>query len=117
MERNSSPFKYSIGSQLQWFQVRINHRLLPTKSYLHKIKVNDSPLCTTCNEEETLIHMLWTCPQTKLFIQQIRDLFMSKHINFIINEELYMFNIGRHYCEAELFLLLQMKYYIFHVKD
>ena len=41
---------------------------------------------------------------------------MSKHINFIINEELYMFNIGRHYCEAELFLLLQIKYYIFSCK-
>ena len=67
-----SPFKHSIGTQLQWFQVRINHRLLPTKSYLYKIKVTDSPRCTTCNQEETLVHMLWTCPQTRFFIQQIR---------------------------------------------
>ena len=39
----SLPFKLGVGSQLQWFQVRINHRLLPTKSYLYKIKVKDSP--------------------------------------------------------------------------
>ena len=28
----SSSFKLSLGSKMQWFQTRINHRILPTKS-------------------------------------------------------------------------------------
>ena len=37
----SSPFKLNVGTNLQWFQTRINHRLLPTKKYLYTI--NASP--------------------------------------------------------------------------
>ena len=57
----TSPFKYKYSSILQWFQIRIIHRILPTKKYLYQIKTIDSPICTNCNQEETLTHLLWTC--------------------------------------------------------
>ena len=28
----SFPFKLSLGTKMQWFQTRINHRILPTKN-------------------------------------------------------------------------------------
>ena len=31
----SSPFKLSLGTKMQWFQTRINHRILQTKKYLY----------------------------------------------------------------------------------
>ena len=50
----SSPFKLNVGTNLQWFQTRINHRLLPTKKYLYTINARypdnipsgQNPLCS-----------------------------------------------------------------------
>ena len=61
------PFIITKDSSLQWFQYRINHRLLSTKSYLYKVKIADSPLCPSCQVDETIMHMLWDCPETQTF--------------------------------------------------
>lgn len=35
-------------SKIQWFQARIIHKILAANSFLHKIKMINSPLCTFC---------------------------------------------------------------------
>ena len=51
-------------SENREIQTRINHRLLPTKKYLHNMKLAQSPNCNFCQEEETISHMLWECQES-----------------------------------------------------
>ena len=44
------PFKLSLGTKMQWFQTRINHRILPTKMYLYNMKYVPSPRCSVCQK-------------------------------------------------------------------
>ena len=60
-----SPFQIFIGTKLQWFQIRINHRILPTKKFLYTIKYIQSPNCNFCQEEETINHMFWNCQESQ----------------------------------------------------
>jgi hypothetical protein len=40
--------------------------LLPTKANLYRRHINSNPLCPICGmEEETLGHILWSCPLAK----------------------------------------------------
>ena len=91
---------------------------MSTKLYLHKIKIIESPLCTSCDEpvDETITHMLWSCPETKCFLQKIKTLLHTRNIQFNLIEELYIFNIGKQYNTATLILILEIKYYIFSSK-
>ncbi len=69
------PFKISKDSKLQWFQYRINNRILGTNYLLKKkkgIKGNDS--CTFCGSSpETLSHLFWDCDIVKNFWKNIQD--------------------------------------------
>ena len=60
--------------------------------------------------------MLWSCPKTKYFLQQIKTLLHTNNIQFNLIEELYIFNIGKQYNIATLILILEIKYYIFSSK-
>ena len=60
--------------------------------------------------------MLWECTETKHNLQQIKAILLSKKMSIQFNEELIIFNIGKHYNEAELFLILLIKHYIFSSK-
>ena len=71
----ATPFKYNLSVQQQWFQIRKNHRILLCKKYLYTLKLNSSPLCSFCDQEETLVHMFWTCATTQLFLNKLRDCF------------------------------------------
>ena len=58
----SMPFKYSKDSHLQWFQIRILHRTLPTNNPQTKMNIKANQVCTVCNQEtETLLHLFWKC--------------------------------------------------------
>ena len=36
-----APFKKQYSSILRWFQVRVNHRILPTNKLVYKIHIKD----------------------------------------------------------------------------
>ena len=72
------PFKITKDSRIQWFQIRIIHRIIGTNYYLHKIKYNDNPLCTFCkNENETIEHLFWQCS----FVKDIIDIYFKTKKN------------------------------------
>ena len=108
-----SPFKLNIGTKLQWFQTKINHRILPTRKFLHKIKYIQNPNCHFCNQEETISHMLWSCQETQSLIRDFSRWLRIKNINLTFTEELFIFNIGNTYSTADLHIFIIMKNYIF----
>ena len=111
-----SPFKLPIGTKLQWFQTRINHRILPTRKYLHNLKYTQSPNCNFCREEETMSHMLWKCPETQSLINSFIRWTMNYNIHITFIEELFIFNIGNTYSAVELQILMIIKHYIYTAK-
>ena len=112
----SAPFKQTCSTKLQWFQVSIIHRLLPTKKYLYNIKAVDSPNCNFCYQEETIPHMLWSCPETFLLIQHLNQWLSATNTYTNNVEELFIFNIGKNIEEANQQIILETKYYIYLTK-
>ena len=54
------PYKVLKSTKLQWFQTRINHRILGTNSLLNRINSNSNPNCTFCNVyTETIEHLFF----------------------------------------------------------
>ena len=78
----SLPFNISNNPKFQWLQFRINHNILTTNTFLFKIGLSDSPLCTFCNNDnETILHLLWECNETeKLLLQFKRICYQNDHI-------------------------------------
>ena len=73
------PHKCSLDTSLQWLQFRIVHRILATNSFLFKIHLVDSDLCTFCNtEKETLEHLFYDCYVTKHFLSDFCDWVLTK---------------------------------------
>ena len=56
------PFLLTVESKYKWFQYRINNRILATNSFLKKINIVDSDLCSFCKKEtETIVHLFCNC--------------------------------------------------------
>ena len=59
---------FSVDTKSREFQYRILNRYLTTNSFLYKIGLANSPLCTFCKQEsESLEHLLIICSCTKSF--------------------------------------------------
>ena len=102
----ASPFNLPIGTKLQWFQTQINHRILPTRKLLHKMKYVQNPTCNSCGEEETISHLLWTCPESQSIIRQLIRCLQNSNDNHVFVEELFIFNIGNTYTTSDLQLFI-----------
>ena len=50
------PFRCCKYTKYQSFQYRVIHRIIPCNLWLHKMKIKDSPKCSFCPEEDTLVH-------------------------------------------------------------
>ena len=106
-----SPFTSTKSTSLQWFQMRINHNILPTQKYLFNIKVAENPLCQLCKVEENIPHMLWHCPETSTFLQKIKEKLAQRQIDCNFTEKEFIFNYGN--THADLEFRLNLKQYIF----
>ena len=66
--------KVTNDIQIRWFQYRIMRRILATNTFLCKIGITDSELCTFCNEyPETLNHLFWECEYTSEIWEEIHE--------------------------------------------
>lgn len=55
-------FKITNDIQLRWFNYRIIHRILATNTFLCKIGITNTNLCSFCKiYPETLCHLFWEC--------------------------------------------------------
>ena len=115
----SLPFKISKNSKLQWFQTRINHRILGTNWLLNKINNNNNPNCSFCNSEvETIEHIFWECRCTQTFLQHFLQQLGNHNMN--INLTMKSFILGQYDIENNKnitnTIILWTKYYIFKTK-
>ena len=70
-ENISGPFKITKDSTVQWFQSRINHKILATNTLSYKMKLIGDPKCTFCNKrDETIEHLLWEWECVKRFLNE-----------------------------------------------
>lgn len=62
------PFKCCNDKHLQWFQCRINYRILGTNFLLEKMKIKPSNLCSYCKlSPETIHHLFCKCQKVVTF--------------------------------------------------
>ena len=60
--------------------------------------------------------MLWHCEATQKLLKTVGEWLVSYNINILFVEELFIFNIGNMFSEADLLFILEIKYYIFSAK-
>jgi hypothetical protein len=82
----SLPFRCTKDTKLQWFQFRINHRILGTNYLLSKMGIRNDNLCSFCGTEpETLCHLFWDCPISNSFWVNLKTLLSNKCPNILID--------------------------------
>ena len=55
-------FKSILDNSVAWFQYKILFNILPTRDYLHKIKLSDHNTCAFCHSfPETILHLFCEC--------------------------------------------------------
>ena len=109
------PYVAVRDTKVQYFQFRYIHRIIGTNSFLHKIKLKDSPICTFCNSEhETLGHLFWTCPVTQRFWDNISGLCLKS--NFNLTFECVNFGFLDDIKSPINFLILHAKFFLFNCK-
>lgn len=111
------PFKSCKNTKLQWFQYRINQRIISTNDFLFKIKLRDNNLCTFCNNTaEKIEHLFWYCEIINNFWIEVED-FIYKKINRNINiyRESAIFGLinQKQKYKPQNFLLLTTRHYIY----
>ena len=114
----SLPFKLTKNTKLQWFQFRINHKILATNSFLHKIRIKDSDKCSFCNiETETIEHILWECEAIQELLNDF-DTFCFDKTHFHVTYTKKDFILGSHVRPENIkgLLSLQIKYFIYSTK-
>ena len=75
-ESQCFPFKCTkiTNTKLITFQFKFLHRILATNSFLKKIGITQSDLCTFCKTEvESLIHLFWSCRVPSIFWQEFKQ--------------------------------------------
>ena len=115
------PYKVARETYLQSFHFKIVNRYLACRSNLYKWKKAESPICSYCNEIDTIEHHLYYCNTLQHFwdglfswltsIYSIRiDLSMFDIIFGIPNEnDDYMFNLFN-------YIILLAKNFVYNCK-
>ena len=74
------PRRVTLDTNLRMFQYKLLNNVLYLNKMLFRFKKVDSPLCSYCNEEETLLHLFYSCLITKQIWNKLRQYF-SQFIN------------------------------------
>ena len=70
---------------LKDFQLKINNKILVTKTFLHKIRKVEDNLCSYCKREpETILHLFVQCGKVKEFWQSLH-IWLMQNVNISIN--------------------------------
>ena len=101
-------------TKLRWFQYRLIHRILSTKSFLYKIKLSDSDLCSYCNKEpETLYHLFIQCEIVTDFRKQLYEHFSPLTDSLLMNSIAIFSSSSKQHITL---LLLLLNFFIYRQK-
>lgn len=112
------PFFCTIDSKLQWFQFRINHRILGTNNLLFKMGIRNDNLCSFCGiEPETLCHLFWDCQISNRFWANLKAMITVKCPNINIEWSKPDIMLGKRELQIALnTIILLGKYHIYQNK-
>jgi hypothetical protein len=100
----------------QNFQYKLLQQILPTNTFLVKIGIKDSDLCSFCKiTTDSIMHYIWQCPNVQEFRQQVgRWLEEIFEIPIQLNIENTVFNTNTDEFPYEIinFVLLFAKHFI-----
>lgn len=78
------PFKCTKNIKLQWFQYRLQQRILATNKYLKMIGIQNNDNCDFCNSAiETLQHLFYECSVVKRFWEDFLQ-YLSNNTHYIV---------------------------------
>ena len=100
-------------TKLSIFQFKIIHSILPHRVLLYKMKITDSELCLYCGSQETLQHLLVSCPLLRTFWSDVLTWWNSSSSCNILFVEL---NSGDPRCLPFNYCILIAKFHIFRYK-
>lgn len=112
------PFKTCDEPLLQSFQFRVLHRILPCNHWLNSLKVTNSPICTFCDDDDTIIHYLAHCHTVVNFWNDFALWWTSFATDIIINEITVIFGFEVTDNESKMlnYAVILAKHYIYNSK-
>ena len=112
-------FKCTKDSTLQWFQTRINHRILGTNHLLEKMNLKEDNTCSYCRRNpETLKHLFYECEVVKEFWTKLETLIKTKCPNLLISFTIKDIIFGNNYFnEITNTVLILARYFIFKNRE
>ena len=106
--------------KLRWFQYRIVHRIISTNTYLYKIRIVQSPLCSFCNKEpESISHLFCHCEITKRFLEDTTKWIQEttvKQTTCILSDHEYIFGLTDPNASIVNCILMLARYHIYKQK-
>jgi len=104
-------------NNLKWFQFRILHRILGTKSLLYKMKINENNTCRLCKrDEESILHLFVECAKTSKLWHEIKY-WVNATVNVQLNLTPIYILLGHINSDSMQIpinaILMTVKYYIF----
>ncbi|XP_052778728.1 uncharacterized protein LOC128216195 [Mya arenaria] len=112
----SCVFKCTKDSYIQWLQLRVLHRILPTNSLLYKMKVVENDNCSFCECcKETLLHLFWDCNKIQPVLQDMLQKLNTNDSSIVINSMYVLLGSGNNKFKFDI-LLLEYKKFIFLCK-
>ena len=118
-EIHSLSFRMTKETKLNIFQFKLIHNILPHRALLHKMKIVDSSSCLDCGEEETLRHLIVSCPSLSTFWSKVFSWWNSNSTCVAFFDEIKIL-YGYNAADSKFFLLnyyiLIAKFHIFKQK-
>ncbi|XP_013411821.1 uncharacterized protein LOC106174705 [Lingula anatina] len=108
-------FETTKDTKLQWFQYRIIHRLLPIKSYLKTIGIENDDVCSLCGvAREDISHTFFQCAYSKKIWEELKAyIFNRTNKNITFNEKCILFGYPTNPNSPINFVILCTKFYIY----
>ena len=112
------PYRLTRDTTMQWFQTRINHKILATNKFLCKINIINNPKCSFCAQaDETIEHLLWECEYIQKFLQEVISWLSDQMIYLDLDEKSFLFGIFKNQeNDVNKLVVMEIKYYIYFAK-
>ena len=113
------PYSILKSTRLQWFQTRINQRIIGTNWLLNKIDNNNNPNCSFCNNEtESIEHLFWDGEHIKTLFQLFLQTIRNKNIELKLTKQNFILGIFHNLNKNRInnVIIIWIKYYIYKTK-
>ena len=64
----------TINNKIRSFNYIFFMRNVPYEKRLHHMKIKPTPMCNTCGDIETLLHLYWSCPMANRLWERLKVL-------------------------------------------